>query len=172
MNAPLTSYQDLYANLIALALSSGGTIPPQRPVGLGPAVMITSPENRSTPGDRGALSAPHWGTVPKGVKPMRKTLFTLFAGLALATSAQTAAAQGQNCAPRDLVVKRLTEKYGESRQSIGMGQQGMVMETFASGETGSWTITVTTANGMTCLVASGQSYEILAEALPAMDTDA
>ncbi|OIQ31170.1 MAG: hypothetical protein BM562_08895 [Alphaproteobacteria bacterium MedPE-SWcel] len=103
---------------------------------------------------------------------MRKTLFTLFAGLALATSAQTAAAQGQNCAPRDLVVKRLAEKYGESRQSIGMGQQGMVMETFASGETGSWTITVTTANGMTCLVASGQSYEILAEALPAMDTDA
>ncbi len=70
------------------------------------------------------------------------------------------------------MVKRLAEKYGESRQSIGMGQQGMVMETFASGETGSWTITVTTANGMTCLVASGQSYEILAEALPAMDTDA
>ena len=44
-----------------------------------------------------------------------------------------------------MVVKRLAEKYGESRQSIGMGQQGMVMETFASGETGSWTITVTNA---------------------------
>jgi len=103
---------------------------------------------------------------------MMKTLFKLSAGLALALTAQMAAAQSQNCAPREMVVKRLAEKYGESRQSIGMGQQGMVMETFASDDTGSWTITVTTPNGMTCLVASGQSYEVLAEALPAMDTDA
>ncbi len=108
---------------------------------------------------------------------MMKTLLNIAAGLALAVSlhlvsAPMAAAQSQNCAPRDLVVKRLAEKYGESRQSIGMGQQGMVMETFASAETGSWTITVTTPNGMTCLVASGQSYEVLAEALPVQDTDA
>ncbi|MCG7622001.1 MULTISPECIES: hypothetical protein [unclassified Epibacterium] len=103
---------------------------------------------------------------------MMKTLFTFSAGLILALTAQMATAQSQNCAPREMVVKRLAEKYGESRQSIGMGQQGMVMETFASNETGSWTITVTTPNGMTCLVASGQSYEVLAEALPAMDTDA
>ena len=102
---------------------------------------------------------------------MKKTLFTIAAGLALVVSSQMAAAQSQNCAPRDMVVKRLAEKYGESRQSIGMGQQGMVMETFASNETGSWTITVTTPNGMTCLVASGQSYEVLAEALPVMDKD-
>lgn len=53
-----------------------------------------------------------------------------------------------------------------------MGQQGMVMETFASGETGSWTITVTTPNGMTCLVASGQAFETLAEALPQPGDDA
>ncbi|WP_412073887.1 hypothetical protein [Tritonibacter mobilis] len=103
---------------------------------------------------------------------MKKTLFTIAAGLALVVSSQMAAAQSQNCAPRDMVVKRLAERYGESRQSIGMGQQGMVMETFASNETGSWTITVTTPNGMTCLVASGQSYEVLAEALPVMDKDA
>lgn len=106
-----------------------------------------------------------------------KTLLKSVAGLALAlavvaTTATTADAQRQNCAPRELVVKRLAEKYGESRQSIGMGQQGMVMETFASNESGSWTITVTTPNGMTCLVASGQSYEVLAEALPVVDTDA
>ncbi|WP_420005176.1 hypothetical protein [Arenibacterium sp. LLYu02] len=108
---------------------------------------------------------------------MMKTLLKTAAGLVLALSLQLiaapmASAQSQNCAPRDLVVKRLAEKYGESRQSIGMGQQGMVMETFASNETGSWTITVTTPNGMTCLVASGQSYEVLAEALPVLDTDA
>ncbi|KIC11828.1 hypothetical protein RA19_04105 [Leisingera sp. ANG-M1] len=104
---------------------------------------------------------------------MKKTFFALPATLAALTlAAAPAAAQSRNCAPRDMVVKRLAEKYGESRQSIGMGQQGMVMETFASGETGSWTITVTTPNGMTCLVASGQSYEVLAEALPEVESDA
>lgn len=77
-----------------------------------------------------------------------------------------AMAQGRNCAPRDVVVARLAEKYGESRQSIGLGGQGMVMETFASAESGTWTITVTMPNGMTCLMASGQSYEALADPLP------
>jgi len=104
---------------------------------------------------------------------MKMKLLALPAALAALTlAAAPAAAQSRNCAPRDMVIKRLAEKYGESRQSIGMGQQGMVMETFASGETGSWTITVTTPNGMTCLVASGQSYEVLAEALPDTGDDA
>lgn len=70
-----------------------------------------------------------------------------------------AQAQGQNCGNRELVVERLTSKYGESRQSIGMAPKGRVVEVFASLETGTWTITVTMPNGITCLVASGQSYE-------------
>ena len=83
--------------------------------------------------------------------------------LALGTAAP-ALAQNQQCANRDTVVGRLAEKYGESRQSIGMVSQGRVMEVFASTETGTWTITVTMPNGLTCLVASGQSYENLEEA--------
>lgn len=82
------------------------------------------------------------------------------------------AAQTRNCAPRKVVIERLAEKYGESRQAIGIGQQGMVMETFASAESGSWTITVTMPTGMTCLMASGQSFEALAEAIPTVDNDA
>jgi len=74
-----------------------------------------------------------------------------------------AQAQGQNCGNRELVVERLTKKYGESRQSIGMAPKGRVVEVFASSETGTWTITVTTPNGITCLVASGQSFEALDE---------
>ena len=75
----------------------------------------------------------------------------------------SAAAQGQNCGNRDLVVERLTTKYGESRQSIGMAPKGRVVEVFASHETGTWTITITMPNGVTCLVASGQSFEALDE---------
>ena len=80
-------------------------------------------------------------------------------------SVSSATAQGQNCAARDSVLDRLAERYGESRQSIGMAPQGRVVEVFASLETGTWTITVTTPNGVTCLVASGQSYESLDEPL-------
>ncbi len=55
---------------------------------------------------------------------------------------------------------------------MGLGANNSVIEVFASDESGSWTITVTTPNGVTCLVASGQAYETLAEALPAMGSDA
>lgn len=91
----------------------------------------------------------------------------LVAGLLLALWPGPASAQQlQNCAPRDQVVSRLAEKYGESRQSMGLGSNNAVMEVFASLDSGTWTITVTMANGITCLVASGQHFEALAEALP------
>ena len=91
--------------------------------------------------------------------------------LALITTTATAQ-QNRNCAPRDVVVDRLTGNYGESRQSIGLGAQGAMVEVFASGETGTWTITVTMPTGITCLVASGQSFETLVEALPEIESDA
>ena len=83
-----------------------------------------------------------------------------------------AAAQGRNCEPRDIVVERLASKYGESRQSMGLGANNAVIEVFASDASGTWTITVTSASGLTCLVASGQAYEELAEILPAEGNDA
>lgn len=76
----------------------------------------------------------------------------------------TAATAEPNCGPRAAVIAHLSENFGESRQSIGMGQEGRVVEVFASIETGSWTITVTLPNGTTCLVAAGRSFEVVAEA--------
>ncbi|SDC52548.1 hypothetical protein [Ruegeria marina] len=106
---------------------------------------------------------------------MMKTMFKMTMGLgvmALAAQQANAQAQPRNCAPRDVVLKHLTEKYGEARRGIGLVQQGSVMEVFASDETRTWTIVVTLPNGMTCLVASGEAYEALAEALPATSNDA
>lgn len=91
----------------------------------------------------------------------------LAAGLCFGSSAL---AQTANCGPHDVVVARLATGYGESRQSIALGANNTVVETFASAETGSWTITVTTPDGPTCLVASGQEYQYLAEALPNTDS--
>ena len=90
----------------------------------------------------------------------------LVSALAVCIAVPAKAQQNRNCAPREAVVDRLASTYGESRQSIGLGERGMVIETFASRETGTWTITVTAPNGLTCLVASGQGWEELTEALP------
>jgi hypothetical protein len=84
----------------------------------------------------------------------------------------SASAQGtRNCGPREVVVQRLADGYGESRQSMGLGSNNAVIEVYASAETGSWTITVTQPNGVTCLVASGQQFEALAEVLPTKGHD-
>ena len=91
---------------------------------------------------------------------MKHTCFALMtAVIILAGSAVQA--QVNQCAKRADVLERLEIKYGETRQSIGLGSNNSVVETFASTETGSWTITVTQPNGLTCLVASGQAFETL-----------
>ena len=105
---------------------------------------------------------------------MKKTFLNVMTGLGLLglAAGQATAQQANNCAPREVVVDRLATGYGETRQSMGLGAQGAVVEVFASDDTGTWTITVTMPNGMTCLVASGQSFEALAEALPPKGNDA
>jgi len=70
-----------------------------------------------------------------------------------------ARAQGQNCGPRDIVVERLADRFGETRRGIGLATRTRVVEIFASDATGTWTVTVTLPNGRTCLLASGQAWE-------------
>ena len=93
-------------------------------------------------------------------------MIRLAAALALAVMAGPVAAATQ-CGKRDLVLRQLTEKYGETRRAIGMARNNTVMEVFASAASGSWTITVTLPDGMMCLVASGQGFEPVSEELPA-----
>ena len=105
---------------------------------------------------------------------MKQTFLTLSLGLgALLVATQLVHAQQRpSCAPRDTVVQSLLERYGETRQSIGLGSNNAMVEVFASGETGTWTITVTRPDGITCLVAAGQAFETLAEAPVAKGSDA
>ena len=99
---------------------------------------------------------------------MTRMLFALslgFAGLIHAT--QTLAQAAPQCGARLQVLDVLAEKYGETRRGMGIAANNTVMEIFASEASGSWTITVTLPDGQTCLMASGQGFESLAEALPA-----
>jgi hypothetical protein len=105
-------------------------------------------------------------------KMFRLGALTAAAALYLATTTDVAAQTGRNCAQREAVIGRLADGYGETRQSVGLGSSNAVVEIYASPETGSWTITVTMPGGLTCLVASGQSFEAVTDALPTKGKDA
>lgn len=105
---------------------------------------------------------------------MKQQLLTLSFGIgALILAGTQAFAQNvpTNCASREKIITTLANRFGETRQSIGLGANNAVIEIFASDQTGTWTIIVTMASGKTCLVASGQAYEQVAEALPAKGSD-
>lgn len=85
----------------------------------------------------------------------------------LATLQPAQAQQRNMCADRELVIKRLTGDFGETRKSMGLAANNGIVEVHSSDSTGTWTITVTHPNGMTCLLAAGQSFEEVEEQLPA-----
>ena len=104
---------------------------------------------------------------------MRNALSALsLCSAGLVASVTAASAQNTQCAPRADVVAHLGEKYSETRRSIGLAANSTVMEVFASEATGTWTITVTTPQGITCLIASGQSFEPVVEQQPAKGSPA
>lgn len=99
----------------------------------------------------------------------RQFLVLSFGVGAMLLAAQHAFAQtSRYCADRPIVVERLANIYGETRQSIGLGANNTVVEMFASTQSGTWTLTVTVTSGLTCIVAAGDAFERLTDA-PVVD---
>ncbi|RED14139.1 hypothetical protein [Pontivivens insulae] len=81
------------------------------------------------------------------------TLLTVGALLADASAAQ----DGPPCGARDSVVSHLTETYGESRQAIALDARGII-EIWVNENTGTFTVTITTVEGVTCLLSAGEHW--------------
>lgn len=95
----------------------------------------------------------------QGNRIMDRQFFALSLGVgALLLATQHALAAPPSCADHASVVERLTTGFGETRRSIALGG-GAVVETFASDETGTWTMIATRPDGISCLVAAGDGYE-------------
>lgn len=62
------------------------------------------------------------------------------------------------CGEHPEVVKNLGQKYSEKPVSMGLGNNGSMIEIFAS-KKGTFTIVVTRPDGKSCLVATGESWE-------------
>lgn len=86
--------------------------------------------------------------------------------IALAVCFAMPAAAQQQCGSRAAVLAHLASKYAEARQSIAVAANGVVVEVWANRDTGTWTITGSTAQGATCLIASGDAYEATDDAVP------
>lgn len=83
------------------------------------------------------------------------------ASVLLGTGLVAVPAVAANCANRDLVVERLQSKYDESLTAGGLqssqSAQALV-EVWASEETGTFTVMLTSPNGLTCVVATGTDW--------------
>jgi len=90
---------------------------------------------------------------------MFKRLFAIALTFGMAATAPPAFAQ--NCAQREHVITKLQDSYSEKLAFGGLQKtQGAqsVMEVWTSEETGSYTVLVTHANGISCIVAVGTDF--------------
>ena len=89
---------------------------------------------------------------------MKKVIIGLVSALTL-LAASPATAQAV-CGPHGDVVKKLEGDFKEARAGLGLAGNGGLVELFVS-EKGGWSVLVTRPNGVTCLVAAGENWEIV-----------
>ncbi len=95
-------------------------------------------------------------------------ILALGAGLALA-STSVAMAQPQ-CDQRDSVLQVLQQKYKEQPVALGVTHNGGLVEVLSTGNGTTWSIIVTTPQGMSCLVAAGEGWRAMEQV--ALDPEA
>jgi|HigsolmetaAR201D_1030396.scaffolds.fasta_scaffold83771_1 hypothetical protein len=100
---------------------------------------------------------------------MRKTLRTFGAALATAPlllAPNMAGAQqpasGPVCAERPKVTEALITQWGELPAVVGR-TANQVMEVWLNPETGTWTLVVTSQNGVSCINAAGSDGQVIKE---------
>ena len=95
-------------------------------------------------------------------------ILALGAGLAL-VSTGAATAQPQ-CDQRDSVLQVLQQKYKEAPVALGVTHNGGLVEVLTTGNGNTWSIIVTTPQGMSCLVAAGEGWKAMQQV--ALDPEA
>lgn len=77
------------------------------------------------------------------------------ATLVTAISLPATAQQQPPCSQRGDVLKHLSAKYTEAPVTLGLANNGGVVEVLSSKTGSSWTIIITMPNGPTCMAAAG-----------------
>lgn len=100
---------------------------------------------------------------------MRKYVTGLIA--AAGVIAMTSGAEAQMlCKERSEVLAQLSTGYKEAPTAMGLASNGALIEVLTSSEDGrTWTIIITQPNGVSCVMATGESWQVLEQV--AMNTD-
>jgi hypothetical protein len=69
------------------------------------------------------------------------------------------AQSGMPCFQRDTLVTALEEKYKESLTGGGIQNETQILEVWASAETGTFTVIITRADGISCIAATGKGWQ-------------
>lgn len=92
---------------------------------------------------------------------MRKTVTGLIAAAGVFAAATAATANGQMlCGEREKVIEKLSRGYQEKPVAMGLTSSGAVIEVLSSGENGqTWTMIATRPDGVSCVMATGESWQ-------------
>ncbi len=96
------------------------------------------------------------GPPPRAVAPF----MTAAAALAALLIGQSAAAQGA-CDWRERVLGLLAEKYQETPIAVGVTTQGSLIEVLSDDAGKTWTIVITSPQGISCLLLTGEGWKKL-----------
>jgi len=88
---------------------------------------------------------------------MKNGFNVVLAAACLASFGGAAMAQTA-CGDRDKIVGQLQGKYNESHRASGLETDTKMVEIWTSGDSGTWTILITKANGQTCVAAAGRNW--------------
>ena len=89
---------------------------------------------------------------------MFKRLFSSALIFGAAALAPPVVAQSATCFPRDALIQSLKTNHGEHLTGGGLHSATQLVELWSSDQTGSFTVFVTRADGIACIVATGQNW--------------
>ncbi len=74
-----------------------------------------------------------------------------------------------NCEVRASLIEKLDKGFGEYPVAIGLASTGNLLEVLISAD-GTWTILITSPNGLACIAATGEHWQTLPKVKPAGET--
>lgn len=82
-------------------------------------------------------------------------------GIALSVAPLAATATPAACGQRIDIVASLAKEFKEAPIAVGVDNNGNLVEVLSSRSGSTWSVIVTTPNGVSCLVASGEDWQVL-----------
>ena len=89
---------------------------------------------------------------------MIRTLIALTVAAFLTGFAVTPSVAQSTCAPRTDLARLLGQQHSETPVALGLASNGNLMEVFASKRGETWTLVMSMPNGISCVVAAGESW--------------